>query len=41
MDKAKQLEYCKKCTKQKFDQRQNIICNLTNQKADFKSERAF
>lgn len=38
MDRAKQLEYCKKCTKQKFDPRQGIICGLTNQKADFESE---
>jgi rhomboid protease GluP len=38
MDRTKQLEYCKKCTKQKFDPRQGIICNLTNQKADFENE---
>jgi rhomboid protease GluP len=38
MDRTKQLEYCKKCTKQKFDLRQGIICSLTNQKADFESE---
>lgn len=38
MDRTKQLEYCKKCTKQKFDPRQGIICSLTNQKADFESE---
>jgi rhomboid protease GluP len=38
MDRTKQLEYCKKCTKQKFDSRQGIICSLTNQKADFENE---
>ncbi len=38
MDRTKQLEYCKKCTKQKFDPRQGIICSLTNQKADFENE---
>lgn len=38
MDRTKQLEYCKKCTKQKFDPRQGIICSLTNQKADFEGE---
>lgn len=38
MERAKQLEYCKKCTKQKFDLKQGIICNLTNQKADFEIE---
>lgn len=38
MDRAKQLEYCKKCTKQKFDSKQGIICSLTNQKADFENE---
>lgn len=37
MDRTKQLEYCKKCTKQKFDTRQGIICSLTNQKADFEN----
>lgn len=38
MDRQKQLEYCKKCTKQKFDSTQGIICSLTNQKADFENE---
>ena len=38
MDRTKQLEYCKKCTKQKFDLKQGIICILTNQKADFENE---
>jgi len=38
MDRTKQLEYCKKCTKQKFDFSQGIICGLTNQKADFENE---
>lgn len=38
MDRAKQLEYCRKCTKQKFDLGQGIICGLTNQKADFENE---
>jgi len=38
MDRTKQLEYCKKCTKQKFDSKQGIICSLTNQKADFENE---
>jgi len=38
MDRTKQLEYCKKCTKQKFDPRLGIICSLTNQKADFEDE---
>ncbi len=37
MDRTKQLEYCKKCTKQAFDLKQGIICSLTNQKADFVS----
>jgi len=38
MDRNKQLEYCKKCTKRKFDLKQGLICNLTNQKADFENE---
>lgn len=38
MDRTKQLEYCKKCTKQKFNPSQGIICSLTNQKADFENE---
>ena len=38
MDRTKQLEYCKKCTKQAFDLKQGIICSLTNQKADFENE---
>lgn len=38
MDKTKQLEYCKKCTKKSFDSRQGVICSLTNQKADFENE---
>ncbi|HSO86190.1 MAG TPA: rhomboid family intramembrane serine protease [Draconibacterium sp.] len=38
MDRTKQLEYCKKCIKQKFDSRQGLICSLTNQKADFENE---
>lgn len=38
MDRQKQLEYCKKCTKQKFDRNQGIICSLTDQKADFEDE---
>ena len=38
MDRTKQLEYCKKCTKQKFDTTQGIICSLTNQKAAFEGE---
>lgn len=38
MDTRKQIEFCKKCTKQKFDFKQGIICGLTNQKADFENE---
>lgn len=38
MDRTKQLEYCKKCTKKKFDPKQGIVCSLTNQKADFENE---
>lgn len=38
MDRAKQLAYCSKCTNQKFDPKQGIICSLTNQKADFENE---
>mgnify|MGYP000023540737 CR=1 FL=1 len=38
MDRNKQLEYCKKCTKRKFDLKQGLICSLTNQKADFENE---
>lgn len=38
MDRNKQLEYCKKCTKQKFDTREGIICSLTNQRANFEEE---
>lgn len=38
MDRIKQVEYCKKCTRQKFDMEQGIICSLTNQKADFEDE---
>ncbi|NPV51836.1 MAG: rhomboid family intramembrane serine protease [Candidatus Methanofastidiosum sp.] len=41
MDRNKQLEYCKKCTKQKFDPKQGIICGLTNQKSDFENECEF
>ncbi|MFK5879125.1 MAG: hypothetical protein QM478_06465 [Flavobacteriaceae bacterium] len=35
MERRLQLEYCKKCTHQKFDLKQGIICNLTNEKAKF------
>ncbi len=35
MNRKNQLEFCKKCLNQKFDLHQGIICNLTNQKADF------
>ena len=38
MNREKQLEYCKKCTKQKFDIQKGIVCSLTNQKADFEDE---
>ena len=41
MDRDKQLEYCRKCIKQKFDPRQGILCSLTNQKADFENECAY
>ena len=35
MNRKYQLEFCKKCVNQKFDLHHGIICNLTNQKADF------
>lgn len=30
-----QLEYCKKCTKRKFDPSRGIVCSLTNEKPTF------
>ncbi|RXP54517.1 rhomboid family intramembrane serine protease [Lutibacter sp. HS1-25] len=38
MTRERQLEYCKVCKNQKFEINQGIICNLTNQKADFENE---
>ncbi len=35
MNRKYHLEFCKKCVNQKFDRNQGVICNLTNQKADF------
>ncbi len=40
MNRDKQLVYCEKCTKQKFDFEQGIICGLTNEKAEFEDECA-
>ncbi len=38
MNREKQIEYCKNCTKRLFDLNQGILCSLTNQKADFQDE---
>lgn len=35
MTRQEQLRFCKICKNQKFDIKQGIICNLTNQPADF------
>jgi uncharacterized RDD family membrane protein YckC len=35
MTREEQLRFCKICKNQKFDMKQGIICNLTNQPADF------
>ena len=35
MTREEQLRFCKICENQKFDLKQGIICNLTNQPADF------
>lgn len=35
MTREEQLRFCKICKNQKFDLKQGIICNLTNQPADF------
>lgn len=35
MKREEQLRFCKICKHQKFDRKDGIICNLTNQPADF------
>ena len=35
MTKEERLRFCKICKNQKFDMKQGLICNLTNQLADF------
>lgn len=35
MNRKHHLKYCKICVNQKFDLQQGVICNMTNQKADF------
>lgn len=35
MDRAKQVEFCKKCKHRKPDIKQGLLCSLTNAKADF------
>nr|WP_321453745.1 RDD family protein [uncultured Carboxylicivirga sp.] len=35
MNRQEQLQYCKACKNQKFDQQEGIICSITNRRADF------
>jgi uncharacterized RDD family membrane protein YckC len=41
MTREKQLEFCKICTRQKFDFKQGIICGLTDLPASFESTCEF
>ncbi len=38
MTREQQLKFCKVCTKQSFDSKQGIICQLTEKRAEFKYE---
>lgn len=37
MTRNEHLEFCKKCLNRKFDSKQGIICNVTNEIADFEA----
>ncbi len=38
MTRAEQLKYCQICLNRTFSKQEGIICKLTNQKADFKTQ---